>query len=648
MKTALLLTFVLVIQYFTLSQDSWSTVQENRGGKIVLNYHNSDNFISDKSGDLKGIEYEIFLEFEKFVELTYDVNLEVEFKKSTGFNDLYNYVKDGESGNFGACSFSITDERKKEVGFSPIYIPDIEVLITSSNLPIFKDTLEFIKYSKQSSFILVPNTTYEEDFNNLGSLNEYFNVEFLMESSAINKRVSNEKNVMAFTELPTYFISLQKGYNFKRQNLFRVERNGYAYIFPKNSDWTGMMEEFFNDDNSKLKINEILKKYLGDGINDLLLNLSKESDDEILLLTKEKELQKAELDLNALTIKNNELAIKKSEADQLIKEEKHLRDKMVLYFGIIFTIFIAVFSLVAYKNKSKANKIIEQQKVAVEAQKSKIEIQHQELEHTHQEISSSIKYAERLQLAILPPKEDLENNLSDGFALFKPKDVVSGDFYWLQITESHNLLAVADCTGHGVPGAMVSVVCSNCLNRSVKEFGLIEPADILNKTRELVIETFERSGKGIKDGMDISMVAFKKGKITFAGANNPLWVIRNLNLLTESQKDAKTTIIKGNRAIFVVEADRQPVGLYEDMVKFSQTDIVLYENDYIYMLTDGYADQFGGPSNKKMKPKNFKTFLLNINEYEMEDQKMALLSNFEDWRGSTEQIDDVCIIGVKV
>ncbi len=165
MKTALLFIFLLVVQYFAVSQDSWSTVQENNGGKIVLNYHNSDNFISDKSGEITGIEYEIFLEFEKFVELTYKADLKTEFKKSTGFRELYNYVKDGESGNFGACSFSITEERKKEVNFSPVYMPDIEVLITSSNLPIFKDTLEFLKYSRQSTFLVVPNTTYEEDYN---------------------------------------------------------------------------------------------------------------------------------------------------------------------------------------------------------------------------------------------------------------------------------------------------------------------------------------------------------------------------------------------------------------------------------------------------------------------------------------------------
>ena len=647
MRKILISILILIVNSFVFSQDSWQDVLKNKKGTLVLNYFNSDNFISDESGSLKGIEYEIFLEFKNYLEKTHQVDLIIKYKKSTGFIDLYDVVRDGKSGEFGACSFSITDIRKQEVSFSPKYMPDIEVLITSDNLPIFKDTAEFLKYAKHSSFLIVPNTTYEEDFNNLSAIKQDFKVDQISESFIINDRVSKEDNLMAFTELPTYFISLKNGKNFKRQNLFRVERNGYGFIFPKNSDWSLAMYDFFNDDDSKIKINEILKKYLGDDISDLLFKLSNEYNDEILLLTKEKELQKAELDLNALTIENNLLEKNKSEADQLIIEEKHLRDKLYLYFSIAFIGCIAVFSLFGYKNKSKANKIIAEQKLAVEAQKAKIELQHKQLELTHHEISASIKYAERLQLAILPPRKDLAENLSDGFVLFKPKDVVSGDFYWLQTTKMHSLLAVADCTGHGVPGAMVSVVCSNCLNRSVKEFSLTEPADILNKTRELVIETFARSGKDIKDGMDISLVAFKDGYVTFSGANNPLWVIRDLDLITEEQKVHKSTVIQGNRCIISIKACRQPVGLYEGMFEFTQTDVKLYRDDYLYLFTDGYADQFGGKENKKMKPKPFKKLLLNINHLDMNEQRKELLEKLNEWKGDFEQIDDICIIGIK-
>lgn len=646
LKTVLFLLILFVIPA-AHAQDPWNDVLKNKKGTIVINYYNSENFISDKSGQLKGIEYEIIEVFRLYIYNTYNVELSVEYKKAIGFSELYNLVKDGESGDFGACSFSITDKRKQEVNFSPKYMPDIEVMITSNNFPIFKDTSEFLDYSNRATFLIVPNTTYQEDYEKIKGLNPGGKLKWITESSIINDRISTESNLMGFTELPTYFIALNSGQKLKRQNLFRVERNGYGLIFPKKSDWNDVMQEFFNDDESKHNINEILKSYLGDDINDLLLKLSSDYNDEVLLLTKEKELQEKELDLNALTIKNNELEKKKAAADKAVTKEKHLRDKLMLYVGLAFLISIVLFILIAYKNKAKANKIIEAQKLAVEDKNHQIEIQNRQLEQTHREISASIKYAERLQLAILPPKEDLEQNLADGFVLFMPKDVVSGDFYWLQTTKEHNLLAVADCTGHGVPGAMVSVVCSNCLNRSVKEFGLTEPSAILNKTRELVIETFARSGKDVKDGMDISICAFKKDVISFSGANNPLWVIRKTEFLTAEQKKLKSTIIAGQKALIEIKGDKQPIGLYENMSPFTQTEIELFEGDYLYLFTDGYADQFGGDKNKKLKYKPFKKLLLSICSLPMDEQKQELINKFMAWKNDYEQVDDICIIGIK-
>ncbi len=244
-------------------------------------------------------------------------------------------------------------------------------------------------------------------------------------------------------------------------------------------------------------------------------------------------------------------------------------------------------------------------------------------------------------MAILPSREDLNEHLGTGFVFFKPKDVVSGDFYWLHQLENAVLFAAADCTGHGVPGAMVSVVCSNSLNRSVKEFGLSNPAQILDKSRELVIETFARSGKDVKDGMDISLVAMhklidcegkkKKVKVEFSGANNPLWIVRNS--ATEVEE------IKG---------DKQPVSLYFSMTDFTSNEIILEEGDSIYLFTDGYADQFGGEKGKKFKYAPFKEFLLSIQEKSMDEQKNLIEEKFYSWKGDFEQVDDICIIGVRI
>ena len=273
------------------------------------------------------------------------------------------------------------------------------------------------------------------------------------------------------------------------------------------------------------------------------------------------------------------------------------------------------------------------------------------LEETHKEISDSIKYAERLQMAILPSKEDLRTYLGDGFVLFQPKDVVSGDFYWMQNIGDVTLFAAADCTGHGVPGALVSVVCSNALNRSVKEFGLLEPKDVLNKTREIVIETFAASGKDVMDGMDIALCSLdrslKTKQLKFAGANNPLWIVSDNEFVSETQVTSKGALVKGNEVLLEYKGDKQPVGLYPNMKDFKQQEITLHRGDKLYLFTDGFADQFGGENGKKIKYKPFKKYILDTNGLDAETQKKSLDKSFQIWKGSLEQVDDVCIISVE-
>lgn len=343
-----------------------------------------------------------------------------------------------------------------------------------------------------------------------------------------------------------------------------------------------------------------------------------------------------------IKVKNAEINAQKAEASkQKLEIEYQKQQKFYLFIGIFGLLFFGVFLINRVVVIQKQKKVIVGQKNEVELQKQQIEHQHHQLEETHQEISDSIKYAERLQLAILPSREDLNEHLGNGFVLFKPKDVVSGDFYWLHQLENTILFAAADCTGHGVPGAMVSVVCSNSLNRSVKEFGLSNPGQILDKTRDLVIETFARSGKDVKDGMDISLVSMhnivdcegkqKKVKIEFSGANNPLWIVRKNSLEVED-----------------VKGDKQPVSLSYNMTDFTSKEIILQEGDTIYLFTDGYADQFGGEKGKKFKYAPFKDFLISIQEKSMDDQKMLIEEKFYNWKGDFEQVDDVCIIGVRI
>ncbi|WP_170227993.1 two-component regulator propeller domain-containing protein [Vicingus serpentipes] len=272
---------------------------------------------------------------------------------------------------------------------------------------------------------------------------------------------------------------------------------------------------------------------------------------------------------------------------------------------------------------------IREQKEEVERQKAYVDKAYGELEKKNTEILDSINYAKRIQSAILPPTKLVKQYLDQSFILYKPKDIVAGDFYWMEPSEGRVLFAAADCTGHGVPGAMVSVVCNNGLNRSVRENGLTDPGEILNKTREIVIQEFEKSEEDVKDGMDISLCALHGNKLQWAGANNPIWIIRNEELLE-------------------TKPNKQAIGKVDNPMPYTTHEFTLEQGDSIYIFTDGFQDQFGGEKGKKFKPANFKKLLLSIQQESMNKQHEIINEAFENWMGDLEQLDDVCVIGVKI
>lgn len=274
-----------------------------------------------------------------------------------------------------------------------------------------------------------------------------------------------------------------------------------------------------------------------------------------------------------------------------------------------------------------------QQSEAIHKEKERINRLKEIVEHKHQEIIDSVNYAKRIQNAIQPSDKQFSSSLPNAFVLYKPKDIVAGDFYWMETFDDVVYYAAADCTGHGVPGAMVSVICVNGLNRAVREFGLREPGEILDKTRELVIREFEKSEEDVKDGMDISLCALntKTNELMWAGANNPIWIVRS-----------------GAEEMEEIKADKQPIGKFELAKPFTTHRIQLNSGDTIYTFSDGYPDQFGGENGKKYKSGKFKRTLLEMSHKGIHDQRQLLDHEFETWRGDIEQIDDVCVIGVKV
>lgn len=322
---------------------------------------------------------------------------------------------------------------------------------------------------------------------------------------------------------------------------------------------------------------------------------------------------------SSLDLKKKEEELNESKSQLLLKEEKESKQKLKINLMILVILLFCIgIFLVVNKNKkiSVANKIISSQK--------------QEIEEKHKDITDSINYAQRIQTSLIISERSLKMKVDNVFVMFKPRDIVSGDFYWFGEKNGYKLLAVADCTGHGVPGAFMSMIGITLLNQIVNEKGITSPAEILNKLREGVIfslnQTNEEAGK--RDGMDVSLIVWNKQELIYAGANNPCVVI-------------------SNNEIMELKPDKQPVGLYEKQEPFTEQKVDLKTVDSIYLFTDGVVDQFGGPENKKVKIKLFKEWLGEIATFDSEKQKTELESRFNNWKKNTDQTDDVLVIGIK-
>ena len=375
---------------------------------------------------------------------------------------------------------------------------------------------------------------------------------------------------------------------------------------------------------AKLTLAEILIKQLKhDEASKLLLQIYNEKD------SVEESYQRGllnELELKFQT-KEKDLLLQKSKKDLKIKQAESERRQILIVglAGVGLLLLLLVFYVrKANRNITKANKLIEDQNGELKHQKRM-------MEDTNHAIISSIRYAQNLQNAILPPNETIAEFFPRHFTIYLPKDIVAGDFYWVESMNNRVFFAVADCTGHGVPGAMVSVVCHNALNQALRNDGIMQPGALLDKARELVVKTFEKNSVNIKDGMDIALCSFdlETLELHFSGANNSLLIAR------------------GNKLI-KLNANRQAIGFTESPVPFDTHAFQLKSSDRIYAFSDGFADQFGGDNDKKYKSKRMEDFIVSLQHLSMDDQKDALMREFENWKGNNEQTDDVSILGIEV
>jgi len=291
---------------------------------------------------------------------------------------------------------------------------------------------------------------------------------------------------------------------------------------------------------------------------------------------------------------------------------------------------------------------------AIESVRSeeKIRKQHLLVLQQKQAITDSINYAKRIQSAALPSPPYLDNILSDYFTIFKPKDIISGDFYWVREIDGFKIVIVADSTGHGVPGALMGMLGVTLLNEQFRFFGLRQPGVILghlrNKVKEILVQ--EGSVNDQKDGMDmaITIIDHENKELQYAGANIPLYLIRKKEQLAGTDKIPYSSVENDDYELYAIKGDKQPIGIHWEEKEFTNHLIKLQENDSLYTFSDGFVDQYGGEKRKKFKTRNFKKLLLSVQAESMENQKKLLEEAFDKWRGSHEQIDDVCVFGVSI
>lgn len=278
-------------------------------------------------------------------------------------------------------------------------------------------------------------------------------------------------------------------------------------------------------------------------------------------------------------------------------------------------------------------KVVERTEEVVR-QKEEVERQGRKVVELYKNVTDSIRYAKRLQESILPPDKRIRELLPNSFVYYRPKDIVSGDFYWFEQVEDKVVFAAVDCTGHGVPGAFMSLIGHNGLNQTVKERGRTRPSDILMDLNRIAYDALHKDREQglVRDGMDMALCCYDpaKGVLEYAGANNPLYLLRAGEVLTFT-------------------ADKNAIGSF-DLPGGSFTDhrIKVQPGDLVYVFSDGYADQFGGPKGKKFLYRRFRELLLEICGQPMDQQRAALHEAFSKWRGGHEQVDDILVIGVRI
>lgn len=617
------------ITYYQKGLDLSESVDDKAG--IANSYNNIANVCRNQGNYGKAIDL-----YMKALKLNEEVNNKVGIAIClNNIGILYEFQGDYDNAiQYYTESLNIEEEQGNKKGIAAslsnignIYSDKEEY---DKALEYMKQSLELKQEIGNESGIAITTINIGNVYKNLGQFEKA--IEYYNKSLDINKKLGNQQGIaMCLNNIGVVYINQKqhsKALKYSNQSLQIAKEIGVVVEIQNASKTLWKIYKAIGKSGKALEMHEL---YISTRDSILSEKNHKEVINQAYKYSYEKQMsadsiKTAEANkvkdalLTAEQAKNeqHELQAKQHELEAEQQEQQKYYLIGVLSLTLLFVLFIY--------NRFRVTR---SQKNTIEEQKETVDKAYTQLEEKNNEILDSIAYAKRIQSAILPPPKLVKEYLQDSFIVYLPKDIVAGDFYWLEHRDDKIMFAACDCTGHGVPGALVSVVCVNGLNRSVREYGLTDPGQILDQTREIVISEFEKSEDEVKDGMDISLVCLEGNSIKWSGANNPLWLIRNGELI-------------------VYKPDHQPIGKHTISTPFKTHTIDLQKGDAIYVFTDGYQDQFGGEKGKKLKVANFKKLLLSIQSETMDEQKEIIERHFREWKGSYEQIDDVCVIGVRV
>ena len=655
------------IQYYQLASDFYQLLENHRG--IANCYYNIASVYSDLGESTKALKY--YLKALKIYE-----KIHLQNGLSASYNSIgviyYNQKEYTKALSYYQQAYRIDSINQYQEGMAD-YFNNIGAIYYNQNQ--LDKALHYYLKSLNIERIIKNNSGIALSYNNIGLIQS----KKMLYKSAIEsyqnaihyyEKVGNKnKLALAYASIASLNINLFDKYN---KQTYLKEAVNYAQKAYFIAQEINSLPRKINALNHLRNAYKLLKSYNKSIYYTDLYIAAKDS-----LFNIEKHKGLAELEAKYQFHKKiaiDSIASAKKLEIQNLELKRVKSEKNMLIGGAILLLVFSILIFRSYNQKRKINiglqlknneimfqhdKIVAQ-KDEIEAQRDTVELQKERINNIYKEISQSIDYAKRIQNSTLPNTSYLQKNVEDHFIFFKPKDVVSGDFYWWAKIEDDLVLAVADCTGHGVPGAIMSMLGMSLLKETVVKEYISHPGVILRRLRKEVINTLQQKGEigEQKDGMDMAIVAinYKNKSIQFSGANNPLYIITDTELKFENEKskdlvkkfDSSDLQIDSKKLLYEIKPDKMPIAIYEKMNRYTTHSFVLNKGDQLYMFSDGYADQFGGPKGKKFMRKAFKRLLLSNAHLSMETQKNKIINVFEEWKSSQEQVDDIVILGIKL